>query len=152
MKRIIWSMLFLASFYPSIIAEVDYNIYQELSNFGETADQESIDLLEKIANTVGLTDKTFLLFKVRDQFECCGQVFPYTYDDKEYYVVRVWKSLFDELTLGEKKALFAHEMMHVKNGDLKRAIPNLWLTQRKVRLYAMLMSLYNGICAKGGTP
>ena len=90
------------------------DIYEDLSCFGDRADHESIQLLEHTASAIGVTDKRFLLFMVRDQFVCCAQVFPHVYDDQEYMIVRIWKSLFDELNAGEKRALFGHELMHIR--------------------------------------
>lgn len=128
-----------------LICPLYADIYQQLSNFGDKADQESIQLLEKTASSMRLSDKKFLLFFVRDQFVCCAQVFPHVYDDQEYMVVRIWKSLFDELSMGEKRALIGHELMHVKNGDLERLSFNPWLSDRIYRMYAIALSVVHGI-------
>lgn len=121
------------------------NIYEQLNSFGDKADQESIELLEQTASSMQLSDKKFLLFFVRDQFVCCAQVFSHVYDDQEYMVVRVWKALFDELSRGEKRALFGHELMHIKNGDLDRLDYNPWLSDRIYRMYAIVLSVIHGI-------
>src|SRR5579872_4597137 len=133
------AILFLLQ--PLVAFDNDHaEVYIQLSNLGDKADEESIELLRQTAASLELKDTEFLLFMVRDEFPCCAQVFPYVYDDQEYLIVRMWKALFDELTVGERRALFGHELMHVKNGDLKIRKSDFWLVERMQNLYMLVAS------------